>query len=309
MAYYSGQAVSYQELLDVLVSACVMQGWTWADGILNKGNIFVKLSVAIGDGAGIVASSGTGKVGANLTNASPIEPRLGRNTVKAPIVTFPLNYMLHVFNDINEVFLIIKFDNDRYHYLAFGTTATSGLCLWVVATAGKLYTSSTSASFGFAISATVGLEQMLNYSQSQSCGPFWCTRGGVNNDLAKTAIYTSIDNNWVVSTNINDAVNAIFSVSSLINKNPSNWNNESILIPIEIQQYRASNKKSIVANIECARYLRIDNYEPEQIIVLGHTKWKVYPFYRKNIQQRDGGGTGGADHTGTFGWAIRYDGP
>lgn len=309
MAYYSGQATSYQELLDALVAACVAEGWTWADGILNKEGIFVKLSVNTGAGAGIVASAGIDKVGTNLTKESPIRPRLGRHSVNAPIVTFPLNYMIHVFNDINEVFLIIRFDNDRYHYLAFGTTDTGGLCLWVVATAGNSYTSSTVGQYGFAISPDVGLEQMLNYSQSNSCGPFWCTRGNVNNNLAKTAVYTPIDNDWVVSTNINNAVNAIFSVQPLISRNPSNWNNESILIPIQIQQYRSSNKKSIVANIECARYLRIDNYEPEQIIVLGNTKWKVYPFYRKNIAERDGGGTGGVDHTGTFGWAIRYDGP
>lgn len=309
MAYYSGQASSYPELLNVLTSACVAEGWTWADGILSKGGIFVKLTISTGDGAGIVATGGTGKAGTALLNASPIEPRLGRHNQSAPIVTFPLNYMLHVFGDTPEVFLMINFDIDRYHYLAFGAQASPEICLWIVATAGKSYSLQYSAgSLDFTISPTVGLEQMLNYSKSTSCGPFWCTRGGVNNDLAKTAVYSAVDAAWLVSADLNVYVNAIDAVQPLIRINQL-WNSESILLPIQIVQNRLSNKKSIIGNIKRARYIRIDNYEPGQIITLGSVKWKIYPFYRKNIAQRDGGGTGGADHTGTFGWAIGYDGP
>ena len=55
------------------------------------------------------------------------------------------------------------------------------------------------------------------------------------------------------------------------------------------------------------RFLRIDNYQPGDIIPLGPDRWKVAPWYRKNTAQRDGGSN--IQHTGTFGWAIRYDGP
>jgi hypothetical protein len=38
----------------------------------------------------------------------------------------------------------------------------------------------------------------------------------------------------------------------------------------------------------------------------------VFPWLRKNIAARDGsaaaGATGAINHTGTFGWAIRYEG-
>ncbi len=58
---------------------------------------------------------------------------------------------------------------------------------------------------------------------------------------------------------------------------------------------------------ENAKFIRINNYEPEQLIVLGNDKWMVFPFYKKNSESL--GGTGISDHTGTFGWVIRYDGP
>lgn len=48
MAFYNGQASSYQELLDVLVAGCVEQGWTWTNGILSKGYAFVKPFVSTG---------------------------------------------------------------------------------------------------------------------------------------------------------------------------------------------------------------------------------------------------------------------
>ena len=70
---------------------------------------------------------------------------------------------------------------------------------------------------------------------------------------------------------------------------------------------RASNKVSILAKIENARYLRIDNLQPEQILTFGAEKWMVFPFHKKNSSVRDGGTS--IDHSGTFGWAIRYDGP
>lgn len=95
-----------------------------------------------------------------------------------------------------------------------------------------------------------------------------------------------------------------------LSRSPSAWNQESPLLPIQCTLVRASSKVSLVADIRNARYLRVDNHSPEQIIELGPDRWKIYPFYRKNTSARDGSvAPVGTDHTGTFGWAIRYDGP
>ena len=88
---------------------------------------------------------------------------------------------------------------------------------------------------------------------------------------------------------------------------PSAWNGESVLVPIQVITSRPSNLWSLVGELTHARYVRLDNLEPGQLITLGPDRWKVYPFYRKDATARDGGD--GIDHTGTLGWAIRYDGP
>ena len=103
-----------------------------------------------------------------------------------------------------------------------------------------------------------------------------------------------------------NSVHAIGSAAPHIERSPSAWNGESPLLPIQAYVWRASAKCSLVVDMRHARYLRIDNYEPGQIITLGGDSWKVYPFYRKASSARNGGI--GIDHTGTFGWAIRYDG-
>ena len=67
------------------------------------------------------------------------------------------------------------------------------------------------------------------------------------------------------------------------------------------------NKVRLVLEVRNARYMRIGNNDPEQVITLGPDRWKVFPFLRKNASVPDGGSV--IDHSGTFGWAIRYDGP
>lgn len=42
----------------------------------------------------------------------------------------------------------------------------------------------------------------------------------------------------------------------------------------------------------------------------GTDRWKIYPFHRKNAAVRNGvSWSTGADHSGTFAYAIRYTGP
>ncbi len=112
---------------------------------------------------------------------------------------------------------------------------------------------------------------------------------------------------WSSSYNFYNNVQAVRLIQPLISRQPSAFSSEAIFLPIQIAVPRASNKTSIVADVKNARYLRIDNYEPGQILTLGNDKWMVFPFHRKNITARNGGDY--IDHTGTFGWVIRYEGP
>ena len=259
-------ATSYQELLNVFVAACVSEGWTWADGILNKGNAFIAASYnptpVTANGSGLQFQGGTGKSNGTLINASLTKVRIGPlNTgTFVPAPSFPLHY--HVF----------IFDNPSSGHISI--SAESG-----------------------------GDSQSSSYARAT--GFFWQSSADNSIQCVCQTIYTNVDAIGWTDNNFFTPANR--KLVPLISRSPSNWSNEAILLPIEPVLTRSPNKASILAKIENARYLRIENLEPEQVLTLGNDKWMVFPFHKKNSSVPNGGST--IDHSGTFGWAIRYDGP
>lgn len=302
MAYYSGQAASYQELLNVLVNACVDQGWTWADGILNKGDAFVKFEVSLTGnftkGSGIIMTGGTGVSSGALVNPSIARPRLGRVGKGLNEVTWPLSYHAHILD--TEVYLFINYEVNKYMYLSFGMTVVGGSGMWLAASA-PLSEGESSYS-GVSITLNSGGQSSGGYVFLS--GFFWQTERKSATENQETLC---INNIWHGSNNIK--INSNYSAQGLIEKQPNGWNGEAIFLPVIPVELVGSSKVSILANIKYAKYLRIDNFEPGQVISLGTEKWKVYPFYKKDRSSRDGGFYWGEGATGTFGWAIRYDGP
>lgn len=318
MAYFSGQASSYQELQNVLVSACVAQGWIWADGILNKGNAYVRLYVSStltnAQGPGLCIQGGTGKNGATLISPSVAEPRVGAlspTSPNLPAPSFPVKYQIFIFEDPSEVYLIIEYDIQRFMFLSFGVSNLTNK-LWLSATSSKMFQqfSEYAQYTGFCIFATGSYPSGNSTWQTQFCSGFFCQiRSEQGATQSNSAILT--EDGWSSSgdsrSTATNSCNAITTTNPLISRIPSKWSDAAVLLPIQILTNQPSNKTSIVAEIQNARYLRIDNYEPNQIITLGLDKWKILPFHKKNLVARDGGNS--LDHSGTFGWAIRYEGP
>ena len=82
-----------------------------------------------------------------------------------------------------------------------------------------------------------------------------------------------------------------------------------MLLPLRCYKERPSYKSSLIADLANARLVRINNLAPGDIVTLGAEKWKTFPWYRKDLSYPNGGVTGNYNHSGTFGWAIRYQGP
>lgn len=309
MAYYSGQATSYQELLNVFVAACVAEGWTWADGVLSKGETFVKLSVVLtgttAKGPGIILQGGVGKNGANLITPST-EVRLGPDAGTNPLFSFifPLSFQIFIFEDPEEVFLIVNYEIDKFSYLAFGQSTGSGYKTWIEASVAVGFQTSTNASAPICITQSTGGYSSGNLIHAYPNGFFWQTTDYAGRHHC--GLYSNAAG-WIYPLTGYPTLSAIQAVYNLVQVSPSNWSNEAILIPIIVVANKSSNKCAIATNVNNARYLRIDNLEPDQILILGSEKWKVFPFFRKNSSLRNGGNN--IVHTGTFGWAIRYDGP
>ncbi|WP_121775733.1 hypothetical protein [Acinetobacter bereziniae] len=276
MAYYSGQAGSYQELKNIIFNNCINHGWQIVDEkVLKKADAFVKFEINLkNNGQGIIVSGGTDCVNSMLVNESSIKPRLGRVNFSAPLIVFPLTYHLHIFDNPAEVYLIVNFNINLFHYLCFGISdydfkTTNGTGLWLAATASQDETPSNYGA-GWVINASGGDSEVFRYAMS--AGFFWHSNGNSLPELCKETVHTGIDQNWCGLKN--EGCNAIEGVNTLVTSQPNNWNSEAILIPINVLQERPSQKKSQIIDILYARYIRIDNFEDGQILTIGHEKWK-----------------------------------
>lgn len=314
MAYYTGTVADYDQLFNILINRCVDHGWVWSNNILSKGDAFVKVTVSnVGQtvtadpGNGITIQGGTGQSGANLINPSAARGRLGRpdNNDKWKVIAWPAIYHLHLFEDTDEVFLVLNFDVVYHYWLAFGVSDVSGLPgtgLWFHGIATAPFRNISSTYGGITLTPTNG---NITYNYGHLTG-FLCTTNNTNSAGNPVAIHTGLDSiDWYgyAQTNQVGAFSAWETLAPLIAQSPSSWNQDSVLLPIHGYVGRSEYKRSCALMVRNARYIRVDNYEVGDTITLGSDVWNVYPFYCKNVSVRDGGN--GIDHSGTFGWAIR----
>lgn len=298
MAYATGTANDLTALRSALFAACTANGWMLSGEVLHKGSVHVRVQIVAGF---LTFYAGNGIDGSNnITDGAPSLCRIGRiGNIVSSAFTWPLTYEIHVHAD--EVYLVCNYNIDLYQWAAFGQSTVQGLSgtgVWCAASAAAV-----APTTSIWISATSG----------QHCCPALFYNVGLSGSNSRGAhfIHHGLDGLGWSDTLDNfgsSAGGASFTVAPLASVLPNAWNGESVLLPIQVFMPRAvGGRVSLVADLADARYLRIDNQVPGEIISLGPDKWKVYPWYKKNSAVRDGGN--GVDHTGTFGWAIRYDGP
>lgn len=296
MAYYSGSAVDITALRTVLVDACASEGWAWSAGdeVLSKGPLYVRLQVISGY---LVLTGRT-----SISNGdAPYVVRMG--TLSVTPITYPASYEIFCFEQ--EVFMVVRYSVDFFQFCGFGKSTLEdlpGTGMWVAATLGQ-----SPASNGVNITAVDGGSDGLD----RACPAlFWSTVSAQN--TARMAhlnywVHSDLDGQgWWGGLSALGAQPGVASIAPLIGLLPNNWNSEAVLLPIRSYKIRPSSKVSLTADLINARYTRVDNYEPGQVITIGSEQWKIFPFYRKDVANRNGG-TG--NHSGTFGWAIRYEAP
>jgi hypothetical protein len=236
-------------------------------------------------------------------------------------ITYPCNWEFH--GHSQEVYFVVNFAVDRYQYLAFGKSTVPGLPgvgTWIGATIGQVIDELTSSTYSYAnpiaissyggggsygtpfnllaaalfgtdIAADEGGNATVSYVHHDLDGYGWRT------EPSSSSSYAPFGRRWIVTT----------SNTGPYMMQPSAWNSEAVLLPLRCYFRRPSSMLSLIVDCEHARLLRIDNLTPGDVLTLGSDKWKVYPWHRKNTAARNGGS--GIDHTGTFGWAVRYLGP
>lgn len=309
MAFVTGTVNGFDDLRTALFNGCTANGWTLQGNVLSKGVCFVAVAAAAADR--LTLQGGTGVDGTPaLTGAGPRFVAMYASQ-SGMAVTWPATYRLHVLED--EVYLVLSYGVGFYQWLAFGCSPIAGLPgtgNWYGGTFDAVHIGGLPCiGPNFGGGYTGG-------SPPASCSAalFWSTSGWTPGYCVQSYVHHALsDTNGGWSSadppNIGDlgAASAILTANPLMSTQPNAFNGETCLVPIQPIVNAASSKTVMVAALQHARYARIDNYAPQDILTLGSDRWCMYPWMAKNVASRNGGG--GVAHTGTLGWAIRYDGP
>ncbi len=292
MAYYTGSANSFNDLLNVLVAGCQTDGWSWSDGILSKGRAFVKpQNITTGYLPGLCLEGGTGQSGATLLNGSGPRARIGRVALNAwwPSLVWPLTYHLHINTAPDEVYLVANTQLTDYHWLSFGLSdlPLEGTGLWV---AGSAHYDTGGAGHNGLIS----LSPDGGSWQGSGCPGLFIASNAPT--APACAVQIEADGSWPKYT-----AAGLASLSPLVARQNAAWNATSMLLPIQEWQVVEEGRRRLIVDTAHARRVRLDNLEPGQQLMLGPDVWRVYPYFRKNASVPNGG----SRDTGTMGWALR----
>ena len=223
-------------------------------------------------------------------------------------IEFPCTY--EVMGFAQELYLVANYSVGSYQWLAFGKSTVPGLPGqggWCGATLGGF---SVAGQGSDPIDIILGGGGDSGFGFTSTTGAmFWGVTPSYANEHTRNCwVNHGIDaHGWTYNGAATSTPIGIRHAAPLISLQPSAWNSEAALLPIRAWKERPSFKASLIADLANARHIRIDNLAGGDILTIGSDKWKAFPWYRKGAAARNGGT--GIDHTGTFGWAIRYQGP
>jgi hypothetical protein len=259
---------------------------------------------------GVAIQGGTGKDGSNnLTGAGPLPAYLG--TVAGIPLVYPLTCEIHVNTSPDEVYVVLNYSISYYSMMAWGISDVPGLT-----GTGNWYHATRCAQQGSREyhSSPGGIQTGINFGVHADGFPlFMCYSGSNGSSLVggstNSFIHGDVDGlGWNANSGDGSFPNTNLYIEPLLSYQPNFWNNETVLLPFPIHMQRsAGNKNTLVGDLKHIRQVRIDYREPGEIVTLGSDKWKLYPWFRKEITVRDGGA--GTTHSGTMGCAVRYTGP
>lgn len=349
MAYVTGTASSMSDLLTALRNACTANGWTLAGSVLHKGGCYARVSLGNNGDGNAPANSrvelqvGNGIDGSNaLTDPAPRWCALGLIAGPTAVYTdwdWPATYHIHIGTAPDEVYLFVNYGAGQFwQWLAFGKSPSpgnAGTGNWQSATMGSAYGATITFRTDRVSLTPTGAWIYSNITNPNFVPlPFFTTLIGnsairpmissfIHGCIADASgggpIWNDPTQGWENRKNgpLGTALpqlNGAVAAAPLFANSPNAWNNEAVLIPLQIIQGRPSDKTSIIGELKHLRLVRNDFIDPGAVITIGTDKWKVYPAYSKNLTTRNGSNTGSNSsstltHSGTMAMAIRYDGP
>lgn len=310
MSYYSGTASSLAALRTALLAHAQTDGWALTGDVLSKAGVYFQIQVTADHVTCLGCESNA------VANPAPSAVRIGKmwsfTGRVTRLISFPCNY--EVFGFAQELFLVVNYDVDRYQWMAFGKSTVPGLpgqggwCGASIGAAPGTQLSFFNLDYVTHMTAAAGGTDSYNVICS---GLFFQTAGAAATGSRNAWVNHGLDAHGWTWNGSSGSLPIGIRASSLLALQPNAWNSEAILLPLRAFKERPSFKASLVADLQYARHVRMDNIAPGDILVIGSDQWKCFPWYRKNVTWRNGSqdvAGGNLDHTGTFGWAIKYEG-
>ena len=300
---YTGNFSSFASLKTSVETALQTEGWTLSSGILSKSGVYFRLTATT---TALTVEGGTGQTGATLDGAAAFGSKI-MDYVAAPM-NFPADYDLHIHDAPDEVYLVVNYNADRYQQLSFGKSDVEqigGTGGWFTGT----FRSDANAAAGtMPIYINTSDSGIGTWGGSMALGLFFET---YQSGTWASYIHTGLDTTgWKHSGDTVDGsiVGAADQMAGLLHSLPSQFNQNTVLLPLNATQRRLSQGQTIAASMRHARLCRIDNHLAGENVTYGGEEWKVYPMHRKNADQRDGvQWNTGSQYSGTFGFAVRYE--
>lgn len=309
MSYTTGSANNATELRTAIFAACTADGWAVVSPVMSKGAQALQIDLnTVSTAQGLRFKGGKSVSAGALVGGCPQHVSMGDRTNMA--FTWPVTY--YIFGFADEVYVVVNHDVDRFQWAAWGKSVHQmpGTGMW--------FGASIAAQAG---SPTVNMQFRFDgfVASTGYCNPalFWrdaAGQGGGAAGFVESHMHHGLDADvWTEGGNGKEGPFAALSANPLLSLLPNVWNSEAVLLPIQALLIRAANMSALAVTCVNARYLRIDNYAPGELITLGADRWMVFPWLRKDATLRNGMTAASAVaanlQTGTLGWAIRYEGP
>lgn len=339
MSYHTGAASSYAQLQSAIEGVLTDKGWTThGAAIFSHAGLFVQLA---SDEHGCWVRVGTGTSGGALTGEIP------RNNSRAPIScarvgvdgedvhdalrpSLPFAWHIYAFNQPAEVYVVIQW-GERFMHMGFGQSAliasaaaARGLSAeqasgnWLMGTIKPVYRSRGQVYLWY---PRDGLGYWMG-DTTASCAPWACSHGmgswltaAIHTGLSADdgASWGGLGGGWVGNFPPYGKSGhlSLWHLDQSRIAQLSSWNAGAAMWPITVVQTRPENFSSLVFESRVARYLRIDHYEPLELITIGHETWQVLPWLKKEPRWPLGGSTSSGEgnphyHSGCMGWAILH---
>ncbi|MCM8599810.1 MAG: hypothetical protein NFW04_14335 [Candidatus Accumulibacter sp.] len=303
MATVSGQVASFAALKATIEATLAARGWTLADGILSRGTAFVQLTASA---EALVLAAGTGQAGAALTGACPQTVKL--LSFANASIQWPVVYVLHVFDAPDEVYCVLRYNVDRHQHLNWGRSSMpqiDGTGLWCSGSF-RGDVDGSGANVRVFIDTGTGSQLGTTPYDGPGLGYFFA---GLAGTYSSSFIHCGLEGAPAWRTTYGGAPGDLLGVShkaGLLHALPSQFNQATVLLPIDVLLARQAQGQTIVATLAHARWCRLDFLDLSQPLVYGTERWIPYPLHAVHPVQRNGAGWPvGAQHSGTFGVALR----